>query len=135
MIEMAFGLSFQAEDSMIANNFVTAQLDAEEDLEQPFANEQELLAMTRVLYDYKTAYETSGSIDLEKLFNQLGSIFKPEVESPEDDSLQAAMMAHARMQPKPVHQDKGNYIGPKKKQDKRQGNHESPRMEKLMQVV
>ena len=38
MIEMAFGLSFQAEDSMIANNFVTAQLDAEEDSEQPFAN-------------------------------------------------------------------------------------------------
>jgi hypothetical protein len=41
MIEMAFGLSFQAEDSMIANNFVTAQLDAEEDLEQQFTNEQE----------------------------------------------------------------------------------------------
>jgi hypothetical protein len=47
MIEMALRLSFQAEDSMIANNFVTAQLDAEEDSEQPFANEQERLAMTR----------------------------------------------------------------------------------------
>jgi hypothetical protein len=43
MIEMAFGLSFQAEDSMIVNNFVTAQLNAEEDSEQPFANEQERL--------------------------------------------------------------------------------------------
>jgi hypothetical protein len=44
-----------------------------------------------------------------RLFNQLGSIFKPEVESPEEDSLQAAIMAHARIQPKPVHQDKGNH--------------------------
>jgi hypothetical protein len=135
MIEMACGLSFQAEDSMIANNFVTAQLDAEEDSEQPFANEQERLAMTRVLHGYKTSYETNGLIDLESLFNQLGSIFKPEVESPEEDSLQAAMMAQARIQPKPVHQDKGNYMGPKKKQDTRQSTHESPRMEKLMQVM
>jgi hypothetical protein len=136
MIKMAFGLSFQEEDSpMIANNFVTVQLDAKEDSEQPFAKEQERLAMTRVLHDYTTAFETSGRTDLEKLFHQLGSIFKPEVESTEDDSLQAAMMAHARMQPKPVHQDKGNYTGPKKKQDTRQSNHESPRMEKLMQVM
>ncbi len=43
MIEMAFGLFFQAEDSMIANNFVTLQLNAEEDSEQPFANEEERL--------------------------------------------------------------------------------------------
>jgi hypothetical protein len=120
---------------MIANNFVRAQLDAEEDSEQPFANEQERLAMTIVLHDYKTAYETNGRIDLEKLFNQLGSIFKPEVESTEDDLLQAAMMAHAKMQPRPVHQDKGNYMGPKKKHDTRQGTHESPRLEKLMQVM
>ncbi len=132
---MAFGLSFQAKDSMIANNFVIAQLDAEEDSEQPFANEQERLAMARVLHDYKIAYETNGTIDLEKLFYQLGSIFKPEVESTEDDSLQAAMMAHARMQPRPVHQDKGNHMGPKKKQDTRQGSHESPRLEKHMQVM
>jgi len=68
MIKMTFGLSFQAEDSMIANNFVIAQLDAEEDSEQPFANEQERLAMTRVLHDYKTAYETNGHIDLEKRY-------------------------------------------------------------------
>ncbi len=40
---------------MIANNFIE-QLDAEEDSEQPFANEQEILAMTRALHDYKTAY-------------------------------------------------------------------------------
>ncbi len=53
--------------------------------------------MTRVLHDCKTAYETSGRIDLERLLNQLGSIFKPEVESPEDDSLQAAMMAQAKL--------------------------------------
>ncbi len=91
--------------------------------------------MTRVLHDHKTAYETNGRIDLEKLFNQMGSIFKPEVESMEDDSLQAAMMAHAKMQPRPVHQDTGNYMGPKKRQDKRQGTHESPRLEKLMQVM
>jgi hypothetical protein len=45
------------------------------------------------------------------------------------------MMAQARTQPKPVHQDKGNYTGPKKKQDSRQSTHESPRMEKLMQVM
>jgi hypothetical protein len=86
---------------------------SKKDSEQPFANEQERLAITRVLHDYKTAYETNGRIDLEKLFNQLGSIFKPEVESTEDVSLQAAMMAHAKMQPRPVHQEKGNYKGPK----------------------
>ncbi len=68
--------------------------------------------MTRVLHDYKTAYETNGRIDLEKLFNQMGSIFKSEVESTEDDSLQAAMMAHAKTQLRPVHQDKGNCTGP-----------------------
>jgi hypothetical protein len=45
------------------------------------------------------------------------------------------MMAHAKAQPRPVHQDKGNYTGPKKKQDTRQGTHESPRLEKLMQVM
>ncbi len=135
MIEMAFGLSFQADDSMIANNFVTAQLDAEKDSDQPFANEQERLAMTRVLHDYKTSYETNGHIDLEKLFYQLGSIFKPEVESTEDDSLQAAMIAHAKMQPRPAHQDKGNYTGPKKKQDTRQSTPESPQSEKLMKVM
>jgi hypothetical protein len=135
MIEMAFGLSFQVEDSMIANNFVTEQLDAEEDSDQPFANKQERLALTRVLHEYKTAYETNGHIDLEKLFNQLGSIFKPEVESTEDDSLQAAMMAHAKMQLRPVQQDKGNYAGPKKMQDTRQSTPESPRLEKLTKVM
>jgi hypothetical protein len=91
--------------------------------------------MTSVLHVYKTAYETGGCIDLERLFNKLGSEFKLEVESPEDDSLQAAMMAQARIQPKPVHQDKGNHTGPKKKQDKMPGNHEAPRMDKLMQVM
>ncbi len=44
-------------------------------------------------------------------------------------------MAQTRMQPKPAHQDQGNYTGPKKKQDTRQGNHESHRMEKHMQVM
>ncbi len=94
---MAFGLSFQAEDSMVADYFVIAQLDAEDDSEQPFANEQERLAMTKVLHAYKTAYGTNGSIDLEKLFNRLGTVFKPEVESPEDDSLHTAMKAQARI--------------------------------------
>ncbi len=52
--------------------------------------------LVRVLHDFKTAYETNG---LERLLNQLGSIFKPEatVESPGDDSLQTAMMAQARI--------------------------------------
>jgi hypothetical protein len=91
--------------------------------------------MTRVLHDYKTAHVTNGSIDLEGLFNPLGSVLKPEVESPVDDSPQAAMMAQARIQPKPLQQDKGNHAGPKKKQDTRPGNHEPPRMGKLMQVM
>ncbi len=82
---MAFGLSFQEEDSMIANNFVIVQVDADDDSEQLLANlnEQERLAMTRVLHDYKTAYETNGSIDLERLFNHLGSVFKQEVRKPQ----------------------------------------------------
>jgi hypothetical protein len=61
---MAFGLSFQAEDSMIANNFITEQLDAKEDSEQPFANEQEQLAMTRVLHDYKPPMRQMASLTL-----------------------------------------------------------------------
>jgi hypothetical protein len=62
----------------------------------------------------KPSMRRMAALTFEKLFNQLGSIFKPEVESPEEYSLQAAMMAQARIQPKPVHEDKGNYTGPKK---------------------
>ncbi len=54
MIKMAFCLSFQEENSMIANNFVIAQLDAKQISEQPFAYEQERLTITRVLPDYKS---------------------------------------------------------------------------------
>ncbi len=64
VIEMAFGLSFQAKDSMIANTFVIAQPDAKEDSEQPFANEQERLTITRMLHDYKSAYETKAALTL-----------------------------------------------------------------------
>jgi hypothetical protein len=135
MIEMAFWPVFSSGGLNDSKQLCHSATGRRGGLGTPFANEQERLAMTRVLPDYKTAYETNGRIDLKKLFNQLGSIIKPEVESPVDDSLQAAMMAHARMQPKPIHQDKGNYTGPKKKQDTRQGNHESPRMEKLMQFM
>jgi hypothetical protein len=91
--------------------------------------------MTRVTHDYKIAYETNSNIYLEKLFNQLGSVFQQEVESPEDDWLQAAKMAQAQIQPKPVHQDRGNYSGSKKQQDTRPSNHESPRIDKLMHVM
>jgi hypothetical protein len=68
----------------------------------------------------------------------MGTVFKPEEEFPEYYSLQAAMMAHARIQPRPVHQDtkgKGNYTWPKKKQDARPGNHESPPMDILMKIM
>ncbi len=103
MIEMAFGLSCQADDSMTINNCNIAQLDAEDDSEHSFANEQERLAMTltRVLYDYKAAYapETSGRVDLEKLFNQLGTVFKPV------HCGRIATMAQARIPPRPVKQD------------------------------
>jgi hypothetical protein len=78
MYEIPFGVSNQAEDSIIANIFVIAQLDAKEDSEQPFSNEQERLAMTRVLLDYTTA-KTNIGINPERLFNQLGSVFKQEV--------------------------------------------------------
>jgi hypothetical protein len=91
---------------MTANNFVTLQLDAEEESGQPFASEEDRLAMARVLHDYKTAYEseyeTTGSIDLETLYNQLGTVFKPESEAPADDLLQAAMMAQVRIPQRPV---------------------------------
>ncbi len=49
---------------MKANNFIIAQLDAEEDLEQPFANEQERLVMTRVLHDYKPPMSQMASLTL-----------------------------------------------------------------------
>jgi hypothetical protein len=57
MIEDAFGLPFQSEDSMTAINFVNAQIEAEESI-IPFASEADRMGFTRSLHELKLEYET-----------------------------------------------------------------------------
>ena len=52
--------------------------------------------MTRVLRGLCLEHGKGKALDLEFLLNQIGSIFKPEEEVQEDDSLQAARLAQVR---------------------------------------
>ena len=96
MVEMAYGLPYQHEDSTVTINLVDAQL--ERDLSQsPFARDQDRFEMIRILNDERVEYSKGNSPDLEQLLNKIGSIFKPiEEEAPEDETLQAALTAQIR---------------------------------------
>ena len=102
MVEMAYDLPCKHEDSTVAINLVNAQL--EQDLSQsPFARDQDQFEMMRKLNEECVEYSKGKSLDLEKLLNKIGSIFKPiEEEAQEDESLQAALTAQIR---------KGKYKG------------------------
>ena len=90
---MAYGLPYKHEDSTVAIN---AQL--EPDLSQaPFAKEQERFEMMRILNDERVEYSKGKVLELELLLNRIGSVFKPvEDDTPEEESLQAALSAQVR---------------------------------------
>ncbi len=96
MVEMAYGLPYQHEDSTVAINLVDAQLDR--DLSQsPFDRDQDRFEMIRILNEERVEYSKGKSPDLEQLWNKIGSIFKPiEEEAPEDETLHAALTAQIR---------------------------------------
>jgi hypothetical protein len=65
----------------------------EQDLSQsPFARDQDRFEMMRILNEERVEYSKGKLLDLELLLNRIGNIFKPiEEETPEDESLQAAL--------------------------------------------
>ena len=56
MIEMAFALPFGAEDSMVAINFVNAQIDVDEN-RFPFTSEHDKMSFQRALFEAKLLHE------------------------------------------------------------------------------
>jgi hypothetical protein len=96
MVEMAYGLPYQHEDSTVAINLVDAQL--ERDLSQsPFARDQGLFEMIRILNEERVEYSKGKQPNLEQLLNKIRSIFKLiEEEALEDEALQAALTAQIR---------------------------------------
>ena len=93
MVEMAYGLPYKHEDPTVSINLVDAQL--EQDLSQlPFAREQDRFEMMRIMNEERVEYSKGKTLDLELILNRISSIFKPiEAETPEEDSLQAALTA------------------------------------------
>jgi hypothetical protein len=126
MVEMAYGLPYQYEDSTVAINLVDAQL--ERDLSQsPFDRDQDRFEMIRILNEERVEYSKGKQPDLEQLLNKIGSIFKPiEEEAPEDENLQAALTAQIRKSEYQGTQAK-NRTGPKHVQNSRpeRAEHES----------
>ena len=66
MIEMAFALPFGAEDSMVAINFVNAQIDVDEN-RFPFTSEHDKMSFQRALFEAKLLHEKNGKLDLTQL--------------------------------------------------------------------
>jgi len=134
MVEMAYGLPYQYEDSTVAINFVDAQL--ERDLSQsPFDRDQDRFEMIRILNEERVEYGKGKQPDLEQLLNKIGCIFKPiEEAAPEDENLQAALTAQVRKSEYQGTQAK-NRTGPKHVQNSRpeRAEHESDsRLTRLM---
>ncbi len=95
---MAYGLPYKHEDSTVAIDLVDAPLLVEQDSSQsPSAWKQERFEMIRILNEKRVEYSKGKKLDLEWLLNRIGSISQPiEGETPEDESLQAALMAQVR---------------------------------------
>ena len=102
-----------------------------------FAREQDILEMIRVLHSACVESGNGKILDLELLLDQIGGIFKPNEEAPEDDdSLQAALSAQVR---KTNYENRGTAAYdcnmPKKKQESRSLKPEYSDISKLTQVV
>ena len=53
--------------------------------------------MMRILNDERVEYSKGKALELELLLNRIGSVFKPvEEETPDEESLQAALSAQVR---------------------------------------
>ena len=91
-------MAYKHEDSTVAINIVDAQLELTGNLSQaPFAKEQERFEMMRILNDECVEYSKWKVLDLKVLLNRIGSVFKPiEDDTPEEESLQAALSAQVR---------------------------------------
>ncbi len=90
MIEDAFGLPFQSEESITAINFVNAQIEGEED-PTGFASEADKLGFFRVLHELKLQYEKEGRLDLGQTFDRLTRTFRVREETIlEDDTIHSA---------------------------------------------
>ncbi len=75
--------------------------------------------MMRIFHEERVEYSKGKSLDLEKLLNRIGSIFKLiEEEAPVDKSLQAALTAQIRKSGNKGAQAK-NRSGPKHVQNSR----------------
>ena len=123
MVEIAYGLPYKHEDSTVAITIVDAQLEL--DLSQaPFAKDQERFEMIRILNDERLEYSKGKALDLELLLNRIGGVFKPiEDETPEDESLQAALSAQIRKNE--YRGTQGKDRGPKQSQNPRPDRAES----------
>ncbi len=85
---------------MTAINFVNAQLDADESVYLQ-ACEQDKVAFARILFAAKERYQKEGKLDLGQLFDKLVRVFHIKVTTDtQEDSLQTAMAAHMKLQPK-----------------------------------
>ena len=93
MVEMAYGLPYKHDDHTTEINLIDAHLE-KINSQAFFAREQDRLEMIRVLHAFRVESGNGKILDLELLLNQIGGIFKPDEEAPEnDDSLQAAALS------------------------------------------
>ena len=88
---MARALPYMYDNRTTAINLIDAQLE-KIDSQATFAREQDRLEKIFFLHAASVDFGNRKSLDLELLLNQIGEIFKPDEEAPEDDySLQAAL--------------------------------------------
>ena len=109
MIEMTFALPFGAEDSMMAINFVNAQIDVDEN-RFPFTSEHDKMSFQRALFEAKLLHEKNGKLDLTQLFDKLMRTFRTkDVTHTEEDNLQSAMAAQMQHQTAKKHAPRNDY--------------------------
>ena len=136
MVEMAYGLPYKDEDHTTAIQFIDAQLERINS-QTVFAHEHERLEMIRILHAARVEAGNGKDLDIEILLNQVGGIFKPEEETPDnEDSLQAALSANVQRQ---SFANRGAAVqdrrGPKKNPDEKPPKHPASEIARLVQAV
>ena len=88
MIKIAYVWLYTHDDHTTAINFIDSQLE-KINSQVTFAREYDRLEMIRILHVARVESENGKALDLTLLLNQIGGIFKPGEEEPEnDDALQ-----------------------------------------------
>ena len=132
MVKMAYGLPYKHEDSTVAINLVNTQLELDF-LQSPFAEMQESFEMMRILNEERDS--KGKKLDIELLINIIGSVFKPiEDETPEDESLQAALTTQVRKNENKCMQGKV-WGGPRQSQNPKPDRAESESDTKLIRLI